>query len=49
LAQICADAFQDQNISNGSLSNNADIVQIKSANGQTGIWHLDFTGTAVFS
>jgi hypothetical protein len=32
-----------------TLSGNSDIMQVRSADGQTGIWHLDSTGTAFSS
>jgi hypothetical protein len=47
LTQIMADTFNSQG--NGALANDNDIMQVRSADGQTGIWHLDFTGTAFSS
>jgi hypothetical protein len=48
LANIMLDTFDNQP-SPAYLSNNADIFQVKSANGQTGIYHLDYQGNGVSS
>jgi hypothetical protein len=47
LTQIMADTFNNQGTA--TLANKNDIFQVKSADGQTGIFHVDYTGTAFSS
>jgi hypothetical protein len=48
IANIMNDTFDNQTPA-PTNSGNADIMQVRSADGQVGIWHLDYTGTAFSS